>query len=206
MPKNEDGEFEIVLGNKLILSVFFLVIILLSVFFVMGYILGQNSGKPDVTKRNGDGASASAASQSPMSAAKDPTPTVVEPVTKPSQSHVESIPTPTQTVKKIDTPEKPKSAAAKETAKPIEVAPVTPTITQPVAGDFYVQVLALAKPEAEVLAEVLAKKGFKAFVGPGPNDRVFRVLVGPQKDAAESARVRGDVVQAGFSQAFVKKW
>jgi cell division septation protein DedD len=79
-------------------------------------------------------------------------------------------------------------------------------VVQPIAGEFYVLVLALAKPEAEVLAEVLAKKGFKAFVSPGPNDRIFRVLVGPQKDAAESARVRGDVVQAGFSQAFVKKW
>jgi cell division protein FtsN len=203
MPKNEDGEFEIVLGNKLILSVFFLVIILLSVFFVMGYILGQNSGKPDVAK-HADGNSASAATQSPMPAAKDPTPTVVESVAKPTQRTPEPppAPTPREAVKKVETTERPKPAAA----KPIEVPPVTPTLTQPVAGEFYVQVLALAKPEAEVLAEVLAKKGFKAFVGPGPNDRVFRVLVGPQKDAAESARVRGDVVQAGFSQAFVKKW
>jgi cell division protein FtsN len=202
MPKNEDGEFEIVLGNKLILSVFFLVIILLSVFFVMGYILGQNSGKPDMARHN-DGASASASTQSPMPAAKEsaPTPTVVEPVTRPAAS----APTRVETARQVPPPERPKPA--KETAsKAIEVPPVTPTLTQPIAGEFYVQVLALAKPEAEVLAEVLAKKGFKAFVGTGPNDKIFRVLVGPQKDASESARVRGDVVQAGFNQAFVKKW
>jgi hypothetical protein len=198
MPKNEDGEFEIVLGNKLILSVFFLVIILLSVFFVMGYILGQNSGKPEVAKHAADAAGTS--TQSPMPAAASPT--VVDSVKKPDDSAVK----PTPAASTLVIPEKTKQSLTKEPAKPIEVPAVTQSVTMPVAGEFYVQVLALAKPEAEVLAEVLAKKGFKAFVSPGPNDRIFRVLVGPQKDAAESARVRGDVVQAGFSQAFVKKW
>jgi outer membrane biosynthesis protein TonB len=201
MPKNEDGEFEIVLGNKLILSVFFLVIILLSVFFVMGYILGQNSGKPEIAKHV-DGGAPSASTQSPMPGAKSPTPTVVDSVTKPDEPPARSTPAPM--AKTVEIPERPKP---KETPKPIEVQAVSQqSVIQPVAGEFYVQVLALAKPEAEVLAEVLAKKGFKAFVSPGPNDRIFRVLVGPQKDAADSARVRGDVVQAGFSQAFVKKW
>jgi cytoskeletal protein RodZ len=204
MPKNEDGEFEIVLGNKLILSVFFLVIILLSVFFVMGYILGQNSGKPEVAKHS-DGGSPSASTQSPMPAARNPTPTVVDSVTKPDEPPTRSTAAPAP--KQVEIPEKPKPAAPREVPKPIEVPPVSQqAVTQPIAGEFYVQVLALAKPEAEVLAEVLVKKGFKAFVSPGPNDRIFRVLVGPQKDAADSARVRGDVVQAGFSQAFVKKW
>ena len=43
MPKNEDGEFELVLGNKQLLSMFFVVVVLLGVFFVMGYIVGRNS-------------------------------------------------------------------------------------------------------------------------------------------------------------------
>src|ERR1700733_1436818 len=43
LPKNEDGEFELVLGNKQLLSMFFVVVILLGVFFVMGYIVGRNS-------------------------------------------------------------------------------------------------------------------------------------------------------------------
>ena len=44
MAKNEVGEFELVLGNKQLLSVFFIVVILLGVFFTMGYIVGRNSG------------------------------------------------------------------------------------------------------------------------------------------------------------------
>jgi flagellar biosynthesis GTPase FlhF len=44
MAKNEVGEFELVLGNKQLLSVFFIVVVLLGVFFTMGYIVGRNSG------------------------------------------------------------------------------------------------------------------------------------------------------------------
>src|SRR6185295_11947311 len=43
MPKNEEGEFELILGNRQLLSVFFVVVILLGVFFTMGYIVGRNS-------------------------------------------------------------------------------------------------------------------------------------------------------------------
>src|SRR5579875_3854483 len=43
MAKNEDGEFELVLGNRQLLSVFFIVVVLLGVFFTMGYIVGRNS-------------------------------------------------------------------------------------------------------------------------------------------------------------------
>src|SRR5579862_7150243 len=43
LPQNEDGEFELILGNRQLLSVFFIVVILLGVFFTMGYIVGRNS-------------------------------------------------------------------------------------------------------------------------------------------------------------------
>ncbi len=43
MPKNDEGEFELVLGNRQLISVFLIVVILLGVFFSMGYIVGRNS-------------------------------------------------------------------------------------------------------------------------------------------------------------------
>src|ERR671930_175914 len=43
MARSEDGEFELILGNKQLLSVFFIVVVLLGVFFTMGYIVGKNS-------------------------------------------------------------------------------------------------------------------------------------------------------------------
>ena len=43
MPKTEEGDFELLIGNKQLLTVFFVVVILLGVFFTMGYIVGKNS-------------------------------------------------------------------------------------------------------------------------------------------------------------------
>ena len=43
MKNQETGEFELVLGNKQLLSGFFIVVVLFGVFFVMGYIVGRNS-------------------------------------------------------------------------------------------------------------------------------------------------------------------
>ena len=50
MPKNEEGEFELVLGNKQLLSVFFIVVVLLGVFFTMGYVVGRNTGAEAATQ------------------------------------------------------------------------------------------------------------------------------------------------------------
>src|SRR5262249_36545620 len=43
MPRNEDGELELVLGNTQLLSFFFVVVGLLGVFFAMGYLVGRTS-------------------------------------------------------------------------------------------------------------------------------------------------------------------
>src|SRR6476646_2901543 len=56
MPRNEASdseanEFEMVLGNKQLLSVFFVVVILLGIFFTMGYVVGRNSAPVDVARR-----------------------------------------------------------------------------------------------------------------------------------------------------------
>jgi cell division septation protein DedD len=95
------------------------------------------------------------------------------------------------------------SKAEQAAPKPIEIPPVT--VTQPSVGQVYLQVLAVAKPEADVLAEVLVKKGFHALVAPGPNDKVYRVLVGPAKDASDAAKLKGDLEAAGF-KPFIKKY
>src|ERR1700684_3649810 len=54
MKNNEAGEFEMVLGNKQLLSGFFVVVILFAVFFVMGYIVGRNSSPQSKVIANSD--------------------------------------------------------------------------------------------------------------------------------------------------------
>src|SRR6185312_11742731 len=43
MRNNETGEFELVVGNKQLLSGFFIVVLLFAVAFAMGYVVGENS-------------------------------------------------------------------------------------------------------------------------------------------------------------------
>jgi cell division septation protein DedD len=194
MPRNDDGEFELILGNKQLLSVFFIVVILLGVFFTMGYIVGRNSGPADTAKQAAPGdnpppartdAQSSMPAPVPAPTAATPTPTVVEPVT-------------------------PAPLPVFETPKPARKAPIEVTsvrsVGQPIPGQIYIQVLAVAKPEAEVLVDVLAKKGFHAMVAPGPNEKIYRVLVGPAKDASDAGKLKGDLEQAGFKLAFAKKF
>ena len=51
MPKNDEGEFELVLGNRQLISVFLIVVVLLGVFFSMGYIVGRNLADGRVRKQ-----------------------------------------------------------------------------------------------------------------------------------------------------------
>ena len=97
MPKNEDGEFELILGNRQLLSVFFIVVILLGVFFTMGYIVGRNSAPviaTDIPRKN------------------DSKPLVVDSTAKaPEPSPVTAAPKETavqQPVEPVKEPEKPK--------------------------------------------------------------------------------------------------
>jgi cell division septation protein DedD len=87
--------------------------------------------------------------------------------------------------------------------KPIEIPAVS--ATQPEAGRTYLQVVSVAKPQAEALAEVLAKRGFRAFVAPGPDERTFRVLVGPAADLSDVGKLKSELEAVGM-KPFVKKY
>ena len=200
MPRNETAElegqeFELVLGNKQLLSVFFIVVILLGVFFTMGYVVGRNSAPITAAQQQTQTYERqSAPSAVPVTERRQAAPATV--ATEPEQT---SAPASVQT----STPARPVKAEP-AAQKSIEL-PTVVTVTQPQVGRTYLQVLAVAKPEAEVLVDVLTKKGFRAVVAPGPNDRVFRVLVGPAKDLDDASKLKTDLEGAGF-KPFVKKY
>ena len=47
-PTKSEGEYELVLGNRQLLSAFFIIVILFGVFFTMGYVVGRNSAPPNM--------------------------------------------------------------------------------------------------------------------------------------------------------------
>ena len=196
MPKNEDGEFELILGNRQLLSVFFIVVVLLGVFFTMGYIVGKNSG-PSVS------ADSRKAEQKPI---------VVERAAQSGVSPAGASTTPAEPSPKETPapppPEHPKKAEPKPERTPAKPEPASPTPDVPTPGGTYLQVAAVAKPEAELFVDVLAKKGFHALYTPVPNSNLYRVLVGPFPDSAAVAQSRADLNKAGFKgfEALVRKY
>ena len=72
------------------------------------------------------------------------------------------------------------------------------------AGDTYLQIAAVDRGMSEVLVELLRRKGFQAETALGPTEDIFRVMVGPAKDAAELARLKTDLQAAGFT-SFARK-
>ncbi len=82
------------------------------------------------------------------------------------------------------------------------VAPVKadpPIFADPRQGPLYLQMGAVEKGIAVIFVEGLRKHGFDAFVAPGPNENIFRVLIGPLADekAFEKAKSGADAIGLG---------
>jgi cell division septation protein DedD len=213
LPKNDEGEFELVLGNRQLISVFLIVVILLGVFFSMGYIVGRNSspGAADNARnespkadQTADSSSATPPSAAPSdattpsatnSSAAPPADSTPPESTKPAQSTPPPAPAPAKEVKSKPSPSPPPE-------RPVEHAAAA---GEPASGDYW-QVVATARPDAEIIAEALGKKGFHVVLAPAPKGNIFRVLVGPLPDAPTQAQTRTSLESAGFKNPIMRKY
>jgi hypothetical protein len=57
--------------------------------------------------------------------------------------------------------------------------PAPPLFANPATGAVYLQMGAVEKGIAVIFVEGLRRRGFDAFAAPGPNEKIFRVLIGP---------------------------
>ena len=183
MPRNEDGEFELILGNRQLMSVFFIVVILLGVFFAMGYIVGRNSSPvtgPDVATRRPE--SKPLVETPPPQPREDPAPEAPKGTASQQGPAVPATPA---------RPEAPTPGAVKQSARVDKSA-------QPESGKTYLQLSAIDHDAAEIMVELLRKKSFPAITAEVPEKPgVFRVLVGPVAEA-DVAKVRTDLQNASF--------
>jgi cell division protein FtsN len=200
MPRNEDGEFELVVGNKQLLSIVFILMVVFGVVFSMGYFVGranssdapapvaqaanQTSGRPQAA-----GAEGAAASEATPDASLPPGDAKV---TTPDTG---ATPTPV--------PAAPAAEKAPPAATPKPVVAATPAPKAPAtgvqAGQTYLQVAAVRKPQAEMLVEVLKEKGFHAVSSASaPGAELYRTLVGPLRDASDVAKTKAQLENAGF--------
>jgi len=234
MPRNEDGEMELVLGNKQLLSVLFILVVLLGVFFTMGYVVGRNNpsdeklrlaiakqqvavaGKlPPVTVDPTSGA----VSPKPNPAIAE-TPAPVQPVTvEPTKKELaKKEPEKKEEAKKkeeLQKKEEPKKEAAKkEPEKKKEPAPVPSAPVEVAGGLFqatpnpgqYLQVAAIDRPGASGMAEAYRKQGFPALITPSSSPTLFRVVIGPLKNSEAVADAKMRLKKIGVDGAILRKF
>ena len=88
---------------------------------------------------------------------------------------------------------------------PAAAAAEAPLFGSPVPQAIYIQVGAVEKGVAMVIAEGLRKHALNSFVASGPNDKVFRVLIGPFPDAEgyqKAQRVVDEIGLASFARRY----
>jgi len=192
----------------------------------MGYIVGRNSSAGGVeTARNekgktdrgadstdipnpdtpSDDTSTAPALDAPPAPAQDSTPPAS---TKPAQSESarpEAGKPERAPARPPQAESKPKPSPAPAPATRPPAAPIhAPAAGEPASGRYW-QVVATMRPDAEIIAEALGKKGFHVILAPTPNKNgLFRVLVGPLPDASTQASTRTSLESAGFKNPILR--
>lgn len=81
---------------------------------------------------------------------------------------------------------------------PLKPAAEAPLFGDPVPQAIYIQVGAVEKGVAVILAEGLRRHALDSFVAPGPSAKTFRVLIGPFRDAETYQKARNIVSEIGL--------
>jgi cell division septation protein DedD len=198
MKNNETGEFELVLGNRQLLSGFFIVVLLFGVAFAMGYIVGRNSTPSQRLQTEAVAGSAAPVPKErpePAPAAPAPTPAQAPADSTPAQQPpAEAPPAATPPAQSTTPPPQPAAQSAPPATPPASSAE-TPADAPP--GSYWQVIATSNRTAAEALQQSLKDKGFPVTLGPGPNNLV-RVLVGPYSDTQSMGRAKTLLEAAGL--------
>src|SRR5581483_2835119 len=150
MRNNETGEFELIVGNRQLLSGFFIVVLLFAVAFAMGYVVGQNSPRSaklaaeaaSVTPSGGD-----TARPAPVAAANAQPPAPTAEGTQAPPSDAAAPPNP-------DAAKPAEPAATNPAAQPAQPPAAAPAKTYPepppAAAGAYWQVIAVSQTDVDL--------------------------------------------------------
>jgi cell division septation protein DedD len=207
MLQSSERETEILLGNKQLLGIFFVVAALLGIAFVGGYKLGQASNTKKAAVGTPSTASDTAAQSSGVAQPGGETHSV-----SPGDSGALNTDSTSSAGKQKGTQEL-LGARRKKLAK-TEISSDQPTAVParadafvPQNGEEFLQVTAVPHDHALAVAAVLRKKGFHAHAVPKPGAaNLYRVIVGPIHDAGELSSTRDSLRKTGFSQVIVQHY
>ncbi|MFL6464267.1 MAG: SPOR domain-containing protein [Bryobacteraceae bacterium] len=220
MLRTDENETEILLGNKQLLGVFLVVAVLLGISFTGGYMAGRGSGKKTALSesaateavRSDTGTGGQTHTVSPDAAAPD---------SLKSSGKSSGAETASERDQGTKTSEQPLGARRRNGPKAQPVKELEPESAQaealpassgenytPHSGSQYLQVAAVGRDEAQAIADVLRKKGFRAHAVPKPgSNKLYRVIIGPIRDAGDLRSTRDALHNtAGFREVIVQHY
>lgn len=213
MLRSSEDETEILLGNKQLLGIFFVVAILLGIAFTGGYMVGRGSGakQPVSTAATQEPASSSAPTGTGGETHSVAPETGTSPDLSSSAASSDTQAKPAQNATQFEEPplgSPQRKSAGKVTAPQPETATPAPAESfLPQSGQEFLQVAATGRDEAEAVADVLHKKGFRAHAVPKPgNSKIYRVLIGPIRDAGDLSSTRDALRGTGFREVIVQRY
>ncbi len=217
MFEERDGEKEILLGNKQLLGIFFVLAILFGVFFTVGYMVGRAKGAGDrQAAQSGSAVEAKSTPAEPASVNGGETHAVSpDPAVSTGNSDQASTQQESQRTMEAGETTAREPLGSRPSARKPKPAPVALTRSQeeqepsaalaiPAGHNTYLQVAALGRTEAVAVARVLNKKGFSTHIAPKPGSVYYRVLVGPVRDAGDLNSTRDALKNKGFREVFVQ--
>jgi cell division septation protein DedD len=177
-----EEEFELVVGRRQLAAITFLALVALAVCGGASYLAGKALSARDE----------SAQPVIRLEAANAPLPapgTDPLPATPPVSP---SVPTIEATILRLP------AASARKSAE-------APLFANPNPQAIYIQVGAVEKGVATVIAEGLRQHALDSFVSAGPTGKTFRVLIGPFPDAEAYQKARNIVDQIGLA-SFARRY
>jgi cell division septation protein DedD len=195
-----EGEKELVLGNKQLISLFFVIVALCGVFFALGYMMGRPSGKQLAAIPDTSAVSTAGGTISPIPAPAQDSP-------QPESPH-DTAPADVQPTPADAQPQPPATHTQAAKDVPPAAAPAPVPAATPVAreeGATYLQVRALGRADADNLVKTLKEQNFPALLADSSKPNLFRVLVGPYHQIADVSDAKARLKALGFGDAFVQK-
>ena len=223
MLQTREDESEIVLGNKQLAGIFLIVAVLLGIAFTAGYVVrGKTNAKNNLSTET--------ESPAPLVRPADSEEGAVDRTRRVGQTHTVGsdenplgraqsgakgqektsasgaplgerrkggAPNTDETATKSRAPNRKIQASSEEASAGYS----------PPRGSRYLQVAAVSKDEAETLADVLHRKGFRAHAVAKPGStKIYRVIIGPVHDAGDLSTTRDSLRKTGFREVIVQTY
>jgi cell division septation protein DedD len=177
-PREE--EFELVVGRRQIAGLTFLALVMIAVCSGASYLAGKV-----------------------VSAREEPPAQTIQ-IEEPPAPVATPLPTP-QPTPMIEATIAPQVGPPPSAPPAAPKAAEAPLFANAVPRAIYIQVGAVEKGVATVIAEGLRGHELDAFVAPGPTEKVFRVLIGPFPDAEAYQKAQNIVDRIGLA-SFARRY